>query len=154
MSAGAYWKFEVPGKPRPKGSLSCLGAGRGRKHNMIEDVAGSKPWKLAIVREVRKAFGIEPIKIGNVVKGFEPAPAEGCFLVTVVFRFDQEGRALAAPTVANDHGDLDKLCRNLGDALEQAGLIRNDSMITGWSAIKRWCAEGEQPGITVEVISL
>jgi Holliday junction resolvase RusA-like endonuclease len=45
--------------------------------------------------------------------------------------------------------DTDKLQRALGDALTQAGLIRDDKLIADWRARKRYTTGG--PGMTVRV---
>lgn len=139
-------RFEIAGRPRPKGSMACQG---GRHHRMVESVAGSHPWKLHMIKEIRARAGIVPIKIGQRVTGYYPAPYAGP--VEVWARFCFEGGPEGYPIVSNDHGDLDKLCRNLGDALEQSGLLANDSQIVGWDARKIW---GGQAGVTVEVRSL
>lgn len=47
--------------------------------------------------------------------------------------------------------DLDKLCRTIGDALEQAGVLRNDSRIVHWDATKRYAQPGETPGATITI---
>lgn len=138
-------RFEIAGRPRPKGSMACQG---GRQHRMVESVAGSRPWKLHMIRGIRERAGIVPIKIGQRVTGFNPAPYAGPVWVTAVFGF--EGGPDGYPIVSNDHGDLDKLCRNLGDALEQSGLLLNDSQIVGWIASKVWATSG----VSVEVRSL
>jgi Holliday junction resolvase RusA-like endonuclease len=162
------WEFAVQGKPRPKGSMKCLG---GRSHNMVEAVESSKPWKLHMIRTIRTTFGIEPVRSGAKVIGFTRGgspwePAAGPIMVTATFTFEREmsrdarraGESLpsheGAYPLADDIGDLDKLCRNLGDALEQAGLISNDRNITSWAATKRWVLEDAKPGVLVRVFEL
>ena len=156
------WTFEVEGKPRPKGSLKCLGAGRGKPHNMIESVESSVPWKLAAIRTIRREFGIEPIKNGHKVVGWlrrgvawEPF---GAVAVWAAFYFVRErgvgGEVLPSHSRpwpdADDIGDTDKLCRNLGDALEQSGLIGNDRGIVEWSAAKLWTPDRARMVVSVE----
>ena len=160
------YTFFVEGKPRPKGSLKCLG---GRSHNMVEAVESSKPWKLHMIRTIRHTFGIEPVKAGAKVIGWKRGgspwqPHAGAVDVQAVFRFVPEvgvnGLVLPShdsswPTDADTFGDTDKLCRNLGDALEQAGLIANDRSIVRWAAVKRWVALGEPgPGVWAQVTTL
>lgn len=120
--------------------MVCLG---GRTHKMVEAVEGSKPWKLHMIREIRRAAGIVPIKIGQRVTGFNPAPYAGPVEVAARFIFDRDVDGLPYPTIENNHGDADKLERNLGDALEQSGLLRNDSEIVHWDVWKRWSRVGE-----------
>lgn len=158
------YTFGVDGKPRPKGSLKCLG---GRTHNMVEAVESSKPWKLHMIRTIRHNFGIEPVRNGARVvawkRGGSPwMPHEGAVDVQAVFRFMPElsvngglkpSSAGPWPT-ADEIGDTDKLCRNLGDALEQSGMIANDRNIVKWAAVKRWCIGDELPGAWVQVTIL
>jgi hypothetical protein len=149
------WQFEVAGKPRPKGSMKCLGGAPGKRHVMREEVEQSTPWKLHMIREIRAAFGIIPEKRGNVIVGWGKwIPYTGAVSVSAVFSFwpevGWESHSGGWPDAA-DIGDLDKLCRNLGDALEQSGLLANDRSIVHWDAWKRWCPEGEGPGVAVLV---
>jgi len=134
------WVFEVAGKPRPKGSMVCQG---GRQHHLVESVAGSKPWKLEMVRQIRDQLDIRPLKVGNRVTGWAGGwvPLQGPITVQALFCFERCGCELDYPMVPNDHGDLDKLCRNLGDALEMSGLIKNDAQIVQWIASKLWDTE-------------
>ena len=44
----------------------------------------------------------------------------------------------SAPAMKHTAPDLDKLQRALGDALTQAGTIRDDARIVVWHAVKRW----------------
>lgn len=137
------WELTIPGRPRPKGSMKCLG---GRSHHLVEEVEGSTPWKLHMIREIRKAFDIVPIKSGNRILGWERGgegwePFAGAVTVTVHFLFGRKADWASHRTLyptADDFGDTDKLCRNLGDALEQSGLIKNDSQIVNWYAGKAW----------------
>lgn len=162
------YTFGVEGKPRPKGSLKCLG---GRTHNMVEAVEGSKPWKLHMIRTIRHTFGIEPVRQGARVvawrRGGSPwEPWAGAVDVQATFRFLPEYSADARKPgqlkpsydtpwpIADEIGDTDKLCRNLGDALEQAGLIANDRNIVRWAALKRWCEGDEVPGVWAQVTTL
>ena len=162
------YTFGVDGKPRPKGSLKCLG---GRSHNMVEAVESSKPWKLHMIRTIRHAYGIEPIRDGARVVGWLRGgaawqPWEGAVDVQVTFRFLPEYSRAAGKVgeikpswdtpwpIADEVGDTDKLCRNLGDALEQSGLISNDRNIVKWAAVKRWCIGNEIPGLVAQVTTL
>ena len=131
------WVFEVVGKPRPKGSMVCQG---GRQHHLVESVAGSKPWKLEMVRQIRDQLDIRPLKVGTQPPA-HPVTLQGPITVQALFCFERCGCELDYPMVPNDHGDLDKLCRNLGDALELAGLIKNDAQIVQWIASKLWDTE-------------
>jgi hypothetical protein len=167
----SVFEFDIVGRPYPKGSLKCLGAAggkRGARHILVEEVEGSKPWKLRMIAEVRKQAGILPVKSGNKVIGWVRSaggvstswePIDEAVAVAAVFRFwpEMSKNGGAVPSSqgtypSSDHfGDLDKLCRNLGDALEQGGLIRNDRLIVSWNAAKVWCGSLEAPGVNVVV---
>lgn len=147
------WEFETLGKSRPKGSLKCMGAaGRGR-HHMEEDNPESKPWKLKMIRDIRERFRIVPIKKGHLVLGYAPAPHQGPVMVYATFAFlklEQPSHDTPWP-ISADFGDVDKLCRNVGDALEQSGLIDNDRQIVRWHAAKVW---GSVESVRVTVVAL
>lgn len=162
------YTFGVDGKPRPKGSLKCLG---GRSHNMVEAVESSRPWKLHTIRTIRHTFGIESVRQGAKVVGWTRGgspwePWAGAVEVQVIFRFLPEYSKAAGKSgqvlpsydtpwpIADEIGDTDKLCRNLGDALEQSGLISNDRNIVSWRACKVWCTGSEVPGMFVQVTTL
>ncbi len=152
----------VAGRPRPKGSLKCLGGAGGRRHVMVEQVEGSKPWKLEMIRAIRAEFGIVPVKRGNVVVAWKSArekggpglwtPYAGAVEVRALFRFERTLSCAAGSIgqvipshdmpwpIADDFGDTDKLQRNLGDALQQSGLIAEDRLIIHWDAWKLWTA--------------
>jgi hypothetical protein len=161
------WEFDITGRPYPKGSLKCLGGKPGSKHTMVEQVEGSRPWKIRMIAEIRRQSGVQPVKVGNRVIGWKRngadwAPIEAPLWVGAIFRFwpvQAKGGGLVPSSqtafpVSGDFGDLDKLCRNLGDALEQSGLIANDRQIASWDSLKAWCPDGEAPGVHVVVNEL
>lgn len=61
-------------------------------------------------------------------------------------------------------GDLDKLIRNVGDAMLLpanrgqlplcSGLLRDDSLIVKMLPIKLWALDGEAPGVLIRVLSV
>lgn len=130
----------VPGRPRTKGSMKCLG---GRSHNMVEQVTESKPWRdkiqRAIVREVRQRLAAE----GPLLD--VPLPYTGAVIVSAAFSYERPatgvGVDLPYPTIeagVNANGDVDKLFRNLLDALQGSGLIKNDAQVVQGLPSKRW----------------
>lgn len=167
----------VAGRPRPKGSLKCLGGAGGRRHVMVEQVEGSKPWKLRMIAEIRREFGIQPVYRAaggaRVVVAWKSTrdkggpgvwtPYAGAVEVTATFLFERTisvapktlGEVIPShqtdyPT-ADDFGDLDKLQRNLGDALQQSGLISEDRNIVTWIARKRWADKGASACVTFNI---
>jgi len=143
----------VEGRPRTKGSMKCLGARvNGKKHTMVEDHATSKPWRIRmtneIVREVRRAG----------VKNW--VPYSGGLAVRADFRYERLGPSaqLSPWPIINGgiyaNGDLDKLLRNLLDALQGSGLIKDDCLVVRLSSTKQWSAPGMPPGVQFSVEGL
>lgn len=146
----------VPGHPKTKGSLdvmtdvipqvkqaiAALVAGLvpkalailrgivsgGTKTYVKENVAGSKQWRQLMAYRLRQAWnGGEGDAIG---RGYEPRePLAGPVRVSAMFYLPcaRGERSL----IAQGSGDVDKLARNLLDALADAGVIRNDAQVTG-----------------------
>ena len=141
-------EFTVGGRPRTKGSLKVI-TPRGRRPILTEDHAYSKPWrkaiKVAIQRQIPDVLRADHVPIGVPVA------------VTARFYFERLGPAaqlLDFPVVnagVNANGDLDKLLRNLLDAMKDARLIADDSLIVDITAYKRWADEYSDSGIHVKI---
>ena len=66
----------------------------------------------------------------------QPEPIDVPIKVTARFFMPKPNKPMFdTPATAPD---LDKLCRAVGDGLEQAGVIKNDSRITTWVASKHF----------------
>lgn len=132
--------FFVTGRPRTKGSLKVI-TPRGRKPILVEDHEHSKPWRIRMVNEIR-------MRVPGVAR-VDHAPYAGAVSVYACFYFEQTGdTALASlwPVVnggVNANGDLDKLLRNLLDALKDARVIKDDSLVCEINARMRWVSEFE-----------
>lgn len=158
-------RFFVEGRPHTKGSLTPeLSRGKGGRMvvHLVESGKFAVPWKNAMVRHIRKQFGITPVKAGNKVLGFEPEPYAGAVEIECVFRFHRQIGVAGElwPSHDVDHptsidiGDWDKLLRNLLDALTQSGLIKDDSLVIGSRGTwKRWARNGEKAGVEVSVLA-
>ena len=133
--------------------MVCQG---GRQHRLVESVADSTKWKLIMIREIRAFYGIVPIKNGQRVVGWDDwTPYAGPIGVQATFTFWPEKGVTEDPyPTGRVYGDLDKLCRNLLDALQQSGLIKDDNLVASLSAVKRWCKEGEPPGVHFVITTL
>jgi Holliday junction resolvase RusA-like endonuclease len=144
-------RFQVVGRPRTKGSLKVI-TPRGRKPLLMEDHAHSAPWrkriKSAIMAQVPAVTSASHIPYKLPVR------------VTASFTFERLGPSaqhLPWPVLnagANANGDLDKLLRNLLDAMKDAKLIADDSLVVTLSATKQWAGAQELPGISVLVEAL
>lgn len=145
LALGAV-RIEAIGRPRTKGSLKPihrkLGGGRCIV-SLTESGEYSKDWKDAIIRAVTAQCDV--------------ARWPGDVVMDTYHRFERlclPDEAMEWPTRGSGewaHGDDDKLRRQDGDALEQAGLIENDRLVVGGRTWKRWCDPGERPGVVIRV---
>lgn len=109
----------VEGLPAPQGSKRHVGGGR-----MIEMSKKLPAWRKALEKALQDVAGDDfpafqpPVRV--TAHFFLPKPKKS--------RYDGP---YAAP-------DVDKLQRALGDCLQRAGLVVDDSHITSWRADKAW----------------
>lgn len=99
----------VPGMPKTKGSLTFRGG-----RYVEEAVAGSKRWRASVAHElteVAASTGCPTWKDGSPVA------------VSLMFH-------LPVAPVRVRAGDLDKLTRNVLDAMQDAGLVADDVQVT------------------------
>lgn len=141
--------FTVPGRPKPKGSLQPI-VSAGRYRGMREGVEGSSAWRTMVKQAAQRSNPHLRLRSHQ--------PETGAVLLTVAFYFARpksgQGLLLPWPTISdgiNAVGDTDKLIRNVGDALKDAGVIKDDSLIVGISSTKQWCPAGVAPGAEIVV---
>lgn len=141
MSYTPLAEIWIPGRPRSKGSLKVISP-RGQKPRLIEDHKHSKPWRQQMVKAMR-----DP----------QREPYAGPVQVVATFVFERHGvtsKQLLWPTLnagVNAQGDLDKLLRNLLDALTDARVIVDDSQVCQIGSSKSW---GGEAGVRVSVHAL
>lgn len=125
--------FWVPGPPKTKGSLEVVNTGRNAVGGrvVLQDSPASKRWRKLV------AYQAEQEKRG-VGMGW---PLGGPVAVDLTFE-------LSGDPVAVRSGDLDKLYRNVLDALTDAGVYEDDVQVVRLSGSK---SEGE-PGVRVRVV--
>lgn len=145
----------IPGRPRTKGSLNDHGNGG------MSDSPESKRWRAHMVASVREAWRTEqgalstrPIRIEALCFMPETAAEE--------LQDDNSVRAATSPKRTSGNGDLDKLARNLLDALARdlhddarkgADLFTDDTRVIDMPIRK--VLEGPLgPGILVRVTEL
>jgi Holliday junction resolvase RusA-like endonuclease len=156
VSGEVIGRFFVAGRPRTKGSLTpqmSRGAGGKIRVHLVESGEYAVPWKRTMIDAIRfQCFGSLRAQQGAAMF---TGPVE----VSATFVFAQQEGAghevwpshrTPYPT-AIDIGDLDKLLRNLLDALTQSGLIKDDSQVARIVSDKRW---GVVQGVDVEVKAL
>lgn len=133
---------QVDGRPRTKGSLKNV-ATKGQKANLQEDDPRSVAWRQRMVTEMgsRCNFGRTP--------GFPSVlPVE----VRCTFLFERPARTdRDFPTSQGIGADLDKLERNVLDALQEAGVIKNDAQVVRLVGEKSWATDGEPEGALITV---
>jgi hypothetical protein len=147
----------VPGRPRPKGSLKCRG---GASHSMEEDNPESKPWRIKMAgalradrdRRVRELFFAPEFR----------GTWRGAVDVAVFAFFEPDGvgaSSLGAPLRTHDGGDVDKLSRNVLDALQDGNasspaVLGDDSLVIGLMAEKIFTDLTAEQGIWIRVTTV
>lgn len=140
-------RFVAYGGPKTKGSLKHVGHGV-----LVEDHKSSKPW-----REAVKWAALEAIAAREGT-GDPFAMLSGPVEVHVVFSFPKpknaEKSGVARPCTRTS-GDVDKLQRNLLDALGDAYVFADDSQVARIVAEKAFVGEPPssltQPGAEITV---
>lgn len=136
----ALFIFEANGKPEPQGSAKAFK--RGDKIVVTSDNPHVKSWRSVVADAAKAAMEAEGVALLD-------RPAE--VMVGAMFSLDRPASLTAKkrpyPVTLPD---LDKLIRGLGDAL--TGIVwRDDSQVCRWVATKRYCREGERPGVVVSI---
>ena len=143
--------FVVYGQPVPQGSARAYGS-----RVVANNAERLKPWRSNVANAALDAASLnqlgpfrEPVQVRVTFYFARPQHHYRAG------RFADQLRDLA-PHVPHGRGvgDLDKHQRALGDALVDAGVLPDDSLITTWRAAKRWCAPDaamQTPGAVVEI---
>ncbi|HEY3545063.1 MAG TPA: RusA family crossover junction endodeoxyribonuclease [Propionicimonas sp.] len=137
----------MPGQPEQQGSKRSLGPGR----PMLDDNKRLKPWRadaIAHLQQAMEAQGVEqfvgPVRVSVTFVYGRPKGHYGTGRNATVVKD-------AAPSWKATAPDADKLCRALGDALTQAGVVRDDALIVQWIAAKVW---GHRPQTSLRIDDL
>ena len=134
----------IPGTPQQQGSKRNVGGNR-----FIEANKNLAPWRAdAIARLQAEWGGCDPIT--------EPVSVDVAFAFARPASHYGTGRHLgvlkpSAPRAKATAPDLDKLCRALGDALTQSGVLRDDALIAEWVARKQWATK---PSTWLQITSI
>lgn len=146
---GPHLVVEVRGLPVPQGSIRSLGKGRPSIHSNAERLL---PWRdrvqTAFEQQLRCAAGQPGL--------FGPFPLTGPVIVDATFTMSKPKSApKKRRTFPTTQPDTDKLQRAIGDAMQAAGVVKNDSQIIQWGARKVYPLEAPQslpvPGLYVFV---
>jgi Holliday junction resolvase RusA-like endonuclease len=135
-------RFFVPGIPQPKGSPKIIYLpSRLRPQLTLYQTTAQKRWAKTVTEAVRHFAPAKPLD--------GPLDLELTFVLPHNATSRRKKRRLHCTTP-----DLDKLVRSVCDALEKGGVIANDSRIASFMVDKRYQADGEEPGVFVDVKEL
>lgn len=135
--------FEVLGLPATKGSVRSFVNRKTGRVVSLSDNPRLKGWEAAVAWSARAA-GARP--------GLEPAVARMEFRLPRPKGHLGKGGAVkaSAPLVPTTKPDIDKLVRAVLDGLTGVAFV-DDSQVVEVAASKRYCAEGEAPGVVVSL---
>lgn len=126
----------VGGRPRTKGSLLAArtpGSGRVKQ----SDTVLSKEWRVLVSNAVVPLIADhETGPAGDRWRLREGWPFTGAVRVNVTFYFERPKSNKDEWPTARGFGDVDKLLRNVGDALKDAGLYVDDSLVVRMDGTK------------------
>ena len=136
------FSIEVFGTPIPQGSLKRT------KYSVIySNNADLQDWRARLISDL----------VAHMPMGWE---SEAPISVAAEFRFarpnshfGKKGLRPSAPKYKTTRGDLDKYIRSVGDSLQEAYVVKDDSQIVQWIASKRWIREDEKPGVHLTIIN-
>lgn len=132
----------VHGTPAPQGSKRHVGRGV-----LIESSKKVTPWREAVVGEALR---------NGIADSFI---AEAC-VIEVTFYFPRpavhygaKGLKASAPAypISRSVGDIDKLARSTLDALVQAAVMQDDSLVTDLTARKRYATTAQPAGAHIRI---
>lgn len=136
----------IEGRARTKGSLVAkqrrvivdgrsLGVGHAK---LSESTAGSKEWRSEIAWAVRKYMR-------------STRPYEGAVQVVIMSFLPQPKSNRDPEPIAMRTGDVDKIARNVLDALVDGGAIKDDAQVVAQHSLKAWAADPEHPYTVIQV---
>lgn len=137
------FSFFVPGEPITEGSTRAFTSGQ---RVVVTHDRGPEldQWRLRVSRAAEDAAE---------AAYWEPR-YDGPVEVWAEFRLPRPKSAPKSRKHAQTKPDLDKLARAIGDALapyKRPGVLRDDSRIVAWSAVKRYADDAHPAGVMVRV---
>jgi crossover junction endodeoxyribonuclease RusA len=137
--------LQVLGVPAPQGSKSAMMiGGHARVIEGTSDIGRAKfrSWRHGVKTAATDWLALNP-----------QAPLNEPLYLHITFRLSLP----ASDAYRSRHWvkpDLSKLLRSTEDALVDAGLIRDDSLVCEAHINKRYCHGGDSPGATIRVVPL
>jgi crossover junction endodeoxyribonuclease RusA len=137
----------VVGTPRPKGSMRHVGKGR-----MVEQIKASPDWRLAVkdVAHARVRCACPDLDCHTLLPGF-PYDAPVAVEIWLWFARPASAKKGAAWPSSRHTGDIDKHARNILDALQDAGVLKDDARAVDLNTHKRYCGPDETPGARIVI---
>ena len=137
------FSFFVPGEPITEGSTRAFASGQRVvvTHDRGPELAA---WRIKVAHTAEAAAE---------AAYWEPR-YDGPVEVWAEFRLPRPKSAPKSRKHAQTKPDLDKLQRAIGDALapyKRPGVLRDDSRIVAWSAVKRYADDAHPVGVMVRV---
>lgn len=132
------WEHFIAGVPKPQGSKTSGVNERTGKTFVREDNAGTKPWRKRMVEALQN-------ERGRPLHRFDSA-------VWVSLRFvflRPKSHAPDSLPTSKLLGDVDKLTRNVLDALTQAGVITDDKYVIKLRDVEK--VYGPNPGVHIRI---
>ena len=134
----------LDGRPHGQGSMN-LYAVNGHAHG--DYPATTKTYRNSLVDRIRDRWADRPVCTAPVTVRLDawlPRPAS--HWLPANRRRPYPLLRPAAPVHCTTGADLDKICRLAGDALQAAGVVKDDRQICGWDAVRRWSNRYDSPG--------
>jgi crossover junction endodeoxyribonuclease RusA len=132
--------IQVIGTPRPKGSMRHVGKGR-----MIEQLADSPTWRRTVAgtayEAIRAACHDDSHHECTHLQPGYPFTGAVKVLVRLEFVRPKSVKAGGLPSTRST-GDIDKHMRNIFDALQDAGVFKDDAQIVDQCSSKRYSVTG------------
>ena len=137
------FSFFVPGEPITEGSTRAFASGQ----------------RVVVAHDRGPELDAWRIKVAHAAEAAAPAAYwetryDGPVEVWAEFRLPRPKSAPKSRKHAQTKPDLDKLQRAIGDALapyKRPGVLRDDSRIVAWSAVKRYADDAHPVGVMVRV---
>lgn len=126
----------VPGRPVTQGNHRA-----GARGAIRETSKGHGAWRSGAAMLIRNAWAPR-------------APLDCAVAAEFWFWFQPTSKAKPGSLPMGTGGDLDKLVRCMGDALEQAGVVKNDRRIVTITAHRRFAWGAQPEGCKVSVTTI
>ena len=143
--------FVVLGTPRPQGSLKLFKAKSGK--TIAQHSSTTLEWRGLVTAQVRAQMRSSEMLTGplSVSMIFDMARPKGHYGTGK----NADKLKDSAPNLYHAQmPDLDKLARSVNDSLTDAGVWEDDGQVAVMNVAKRWCTNGDVPGVEIVIEAL